>query len=188
MRSLAPLLEGEVPAETHALILYDTTGPWGWLGEAYATMTANLASHFGAWTAKPVTTYTAGEVEQYTATIYIGSTYDEPLPPEFLDDVYATSRPVIWMSSNIWQLSNRFPEFRDTYGWIWNVFDTSPVAEVVYKGTGLSRYAANASGIMTYSVIDPDVQVLAEACGKDATTVSLGTAFPAIGPEPHLPW
>ena len=63
-----------------ALVLYDTTGPYGWLGELYATATVNLASHFGSWTAKPVASYAAGDMSAYTATIYIGSTYDEPLP------------------------------------------------------------------------------------------------------------
>ena len=38
---------------TDTLVLYDTTGNWGWLGELYGIMAANLASHFGAWTALP---------------------------------------------------------------------------------------------------------------------------------------
>jgi hypothetical protein len=38
---------------TSTLVLYDTTGPFGWLGELYAIMTLNLASHFGSWTAMP---------------------------------------------------------------------------------------------------------------------------------------
>src|SRR5581483_3422365 len=41
------------------LVLYDTTGPWGWLGELYATMTANLVGHFGSYEAKPVSAYQA---------------------------------------------------------------------------------------------------------------------------------
>ena len=35
------------------LVLYDTSGEWGYLGELYAIQVANLASHFGPWTAKP---------------------------------------------------------------------------------------------------------------------------------------
>ena len=39
------------PAEARksrrTLVLYDRTGQWGWLGELYATMTANLVGHFG---------------------------------------------------------------------------------------------------------------------------------------------
>src|SRR6266700_755747 len=86
------------------LVLYDTSGEWGWLGEMYATMVANLVSHFGSWTAKPVASYTAGEINNFTATVYIGSTYDEPLPAVFLSDVLATTKPVIWIYDNIWQL------------------------------------------------------------------------------------
>ena len=63
---------------TSTLVLYDTTGQWGWLGELYAIMSANLASHFGSWTAMPVASYQTGQLKQYTAAIYIGSTYDEP--------------------------------------------------------------------------------------------------------------
>jgi hypothetical protein len=76
---------------TSTLVLYDTTGQWGWLGELYAIMPANLASHFGSWTAMPVASYKTGHLKQYTAAIYVGSTYDEPLPTAFLDDVYATT-------------------------------------------------------------------------------------------------
>ena len=67
-------------ADTGTLILYDTSGQWGWLGEQYALAGANLASHFGRWSAKPVTEYTSGEMRAYKAVIYIGSTYNEPTP------------------------------------------------------------------------------------------------------------
>src|SRR4029077_17584735 len=93
------------------LVLYDTTGQWGWLGELYAIMTANLASHFGTWTAMPAVSYTAGSINQYSATIYIGSTYGEPLPTALLDDVLTTTKPVIWIYDNIWQLTERSSNF-----------------------------------------------------------------------------
>lgn len=72
----ATAAQAAAAASASTLVLYDTTGNWGWLGEMYATMTANLASQFGTWTAKPVSAYTPGEVNQHTATIYVGSTYD----------------------------------------------------------------------------------------------------------------
>ena len=57
-----------VPAEaspaTRTLILYDVSGKWGWLGSLHATLTANLAGHFGRWTAKPAVAYDRGEVER----------------------------------------------------------------------------------------------------------------------------
>jgi uncharacterized protein YdaL len=162
---------------TSTLVLYDTTGQWGWLGELYAIMSANLASHFGSWTATPVVSYTTGMMKQYTATIYIGSTYGEPVPNAFLDDVYATTTPVIWAYDNIWQLTARYPNFFSVYGWIWSGFDNSSVAEVDYPlppstrtTQKLSRYAANAGGIMNYFPVAPTVTVLANCVRSDAST------------------
>jgi uncharacterized protein YdaL len=159
------------------LVLYDTTGQWGWLGELYAIMSANLASHFGSWTAMPVVSYTSGTLKEYTAGIYIGSTYGEPIPNAFLDDVYGTTIPVIWAYDNIWQLTARYPGFSSVYGWNWWEFDFSSVAEVNYPlppstrpTQQLKRYAANAAGIMNYASISSNVTVLANCVRSDSST------------------
>lgn len=157
------------------LILYDKTGAYGWLGELYAQYVANLVSHFGSWKAQPVGDYQAGQIGQYTATVYIGSTYDESLPSTFLDEVYNATRPVVWIYDNIWSLTNRFAStFSAKYGWMWSQFDTSQVSRVAYKGTTLSRDGANnGGGIMGYSTLDPaKVKVVAEAIRND------GSRFP----------
>ena len=154
-----------------ALILYDTTSEWGWLGELYGMMAANLASHFGPWTAQAVTSYTSSQINAYTATIYIGSTYDEPLPPAFLDDVLSTTRPVIWIYDNIWQLTARASNFLNAYGWMWSGFDLSTVAEVDYKEQKLVRYSANNAGIMNYFLpLAAGVTTLANAVRSDGAT------------------
>jgi len=159
------------------LVLYDTTGQWSWLGELYGIMTANLASHFGSWTAMPVASYQTGQLKQYTAAIYIGSTYDEPLPTAFLDDVFGTTTPVIWIYNNIWQLTTRYPNFFSTYGWIWSGFDNSTVSEVDYPlppssrtTQKLTRYALNGGGIMNYFPLSPVVTVLANCIRSDGST------------------
>src|SRR5205085_12655466 len=122
------------------LVLYDSSGAYGWLGELYATAVGNLASHFGTWKAEPVASYQPGQIGQYTATVYIGSTYDEPLPTSFLDDVYNATRPVYWIYDNIWQLTSRYAStFQSKYGWMWSQFDLSPVSHVTYKGATLTR-------------------------------------------------
>jgi uncharacterized protein YdaL len=158
-------------APTGPLVLYDTSGPYGWLGELYATEVVNLAGHFGTAVAHPVSTYKAGEATPYPAVIYIGSTYDEPLPTAFLDDVVSSSKPVVWMYDNIWQLTARDASFASDYGWMWSGFDTSSVTSVVYKGTALTRSADNQAGIMNYSSVDSTrVNVLATAQRADGTT------------------
>jgi uncharacterized protein YdaL len=152
------------------LILYDTTGAYGWLGEVYATQTANLSSHFGAWTAAPVASYQPGNLAAYTAVIYLGSTYDEPLPAAFLADVSATTKPVTWVYDNIWQLTAN-PAFATAHGFSSGLFDFSNVAEVDYKGQSLTRDTTDQSGIMNLSIGNPaQVTTLATAVRPDGST------------------
>ncbi|MCO8269022.1 polysaccharide deacetylase family protein [Actinoplanes sp. TRM 88003] len=152
------------------LVLYDTTGAYGWMGEVYATQTANLSSHFGSWTAAPVGSYKAGDLNAYTAVIYVGSTYDEPLPAAFLTDVTATAKPVTWLYDNIWQLTAS-GNFAAEHGFTSGTFDLADVAEVSYKGQTLTRDTVNKSGIMNLSISDPaKVTTLATAKRPDGTT------------------
>jgi len=158
------------PTGASTLVLYDTTDQWGWLGELYGMMMANLASHFGTWTVMPVVSYTQGLLNQYSAVIYVGSTYGEPLPAAFLNDVVSTNVPVIWIYDNIWELTASYPSFSSVYGWMWSGFDFSTVGEVDYKSQKLKRYAANAAGIMNYATIGTGVTVLANAVRSDGST------------------
>nr|BFE63895.1 hypothetical protein GCM10020063_084210 [Dactylosporangium thailandense] len=141
-------------ASGKTLVLYDTTGPYGFLGEQYAIATAQLASHFGDWTAQPVVDYSAGELDAYQAVIYMGSTYDEPIPAAFLDDVTATSKPVIWVYDNIWQLTARDPNFAANRGFTWTQFDVSAVSKVNYEGRTFTRDPQNLAGIMGTTIYD----------------------------------
>ena len=132
------------PAESspsvRTLVLYDTGARWGWLGEVYATQTTNLVSHFGRWEAKPARRYRSGDIDRYSALIYLGSTYDEPLPAALLDDVLRT-RPVIWVNDNILQLTDgQAISPRGTAGSTVR-WDRSRIAEVRYKGTSLTRWS-----------------------------------------------
>jgi hypothetical protein len=138
------------------LVLYDTTNTWGWLGELYAIGGGNLATHFGKVTAEPVVDYVSGQVNSYTATIYIGSTYNEPIPQTFLNDVLSTTKPVMWVGDNIWQLTGTSGSAADTafeaaYGWdpATSYFDTADtIASVGYKSQTFTRNTANTGGIL----------------------------------------
>ena len=154
------------------LILYDSTGPTGWLGELYAIACVSLAGHFGATASKPVVNYVAGDIARYQALIYVGSTYDEPLPVAFLDDVLNATVPVIWMYDNIWQLANRSATFVTQYGYNPWAFDLASISTVTYKGTALTRNAINGAGIMQFSPFDATkVTTLATATRSDGTTL-----------------
>ena len=169
---LAAAAQSLAAAAPSTLVLYDTTGPWGWLGELYAQQTAHLVSRFGTWTAVPVGAYVAGQMNAYTAVVYIGSTYDEPLPAAFLADVRATALPVVWMYDNLWQLTAEMPDFAATYGWTWTGFDVSPIPTVRYKDTALDRDLLNGAGLMGLAVSDPaKARILATAQRSDGTTL-----------------
>lgn len=181
------------PANT--LVLYDTTGPFGWLGELYAIGAGNLATHFGKVTAEPVADYVPGQLAGYTAAIYLGSTYNEPVPLAFLNDVLTGVRPVIWAGDNVWQLSGApgsaaASAFAASYGWdpSTSYFDTSdPISTVSYQGQSFTRSLGNAAGILApHLTANPaslasTPAVLAEAncpgsCAPIAQTT--GSSFP----------
>jgi uncharacterized protein YdaL len=173
----AALTPSPQAAANGALVLYDSTNTYGWLGELYGQQSANLVSHFGNYKAMPVVRYTAGLMAQYSAVVYVGSTYDEPLPAAFLADVLATTQPVLWMGSNIWQLTNASPTFAATYGWNWTGYDFAAVNAVTYKGQTLDRDGVNnQSGIMGVAVTDPaKATVLAQSVRADGTTFPWAT-------------
>ncbi len=157
-----------------ALVLYDKTGPYGWLGELYGIAAVTLASHFGPVTSKPVASYAVGDLVKYKAVIYVGSTYNEPLPVGFLDDVLKSTATtqVIWMYDNIWQLANRSTSFVTTYGYNPYLFDTATATTVTYKGVALTRDALNGGGLMTFSNLDPSkVTTLATAQKSTGATL-----------------
>jgi uncharacterized protein YdaL len=160
------------PTGPKVLVLYDSTQEWAHVGELHAQMAANLVGHFGTATAKPVVNYVQGEMKAYDAVIYNGSTWDEPIPTAFLDDVIAETRPVIWVNRNIWQLASRVG-FTEKYGWHWARFDEDDVQQVLYKGETLRRDANNPRGIMDYTILqESKIKVIAEAVRPD------GSKFP----------
>jgi uncharacterized protein YdaL len=101
----------------------------------------------------------------YEAVIYIGSTYDEPIPNSFLDDTLADKGKVVWLGWNIWQLSNRAggDAFKAKYGWLNGFFNNDDIPTVSYKGRSFTRNVESRS-VMDYSYLDTNTaNVLAEA-------------------------
>jgi uncharacterized protein YdaL len=172
------------------LVLYDTSGDYGWLGELYAIAGGNLAGHFGRVTALPVSQYTAGLIENHTAVLYAGSTYGEALPAALINDVTTSSKPVVWAGFNAWQLAGADgtaanAAFEARYGWdpSTSYITDDAVATVTYKSRTLTRSGHNASGIVAPHVVDATkVTVLAQAnCPTTCSTLAQAggaTSFP----------
>src|SRR5262249_2115534 len=150
---------------------------------------ANLSSHFGDWTAQPAVNYAAGELASYSAVVYIGSTYDEPLPLAFLDDVAATTKPVVWMYDNIWQLTAPDTTFTADHGFTWTGFDFSSVSTVDYQSKAFTRDPENGAGIMGTSITDPaKATSIGDAVRADGSTMPWGVKsgnFTYVGEIPY---
>ncbi|CAM2937081.1 DUF2334 domain-containing protein [Actinomyces slackii] len=156
------------PATT--LVLFDTTGPTPTLGEYYALAMGTLASHSGRVTAMPVKDYQPGLAGRFTNVIYTGSTYDEPLPRGFIDDVLTGDVPVLWSGFNIWQLTRTEADraaFIQRYGWdaATSYIDSADhVTQITYNGASLKRNELNTSGIIAPHITNPEaVTVLGQA-------------------------
>ena len=155
------------------LVLYDSTGEYGWLGELYATGSGNLATHFGRVTAEPVVDYRSGQLAGYSATVYLGSTYDEPLPQAFLTDALNDTAPLVWAGANIWQLSgtgSAETTFAATYGWdpSTSYYDSvDSFASVGYNARTLTRNTA--SGPLLVPHVTGTVSVLGSSPCTDST-------------------
>jgi uncharacterized protein YdaL len=156
------------------LIVYDAPSPdqYEKLGFAYAIMLRNLIGHFNsAVDLVPIQNYSAGKIESYQATFYLGSYYNNPIPTAFLNDVNATQKTVVWFKYNLWQFAwNTAYNFNTRYGFSFvglqglnappsssnptpGFFDT-----VSYKGQSMVKYYAYDAASNTVNA-DPDVGV-----------------------------
>jgi len=176
-----------------ALVLYDTAGQWGFLGQLYAIAVANLCGHFGPVTTEPVGSYTSGQINNYTATFYIGSTYYEQgsdgIPATFYTDAAASTHPLVWMGYNIWNMADSIgtTAFDKKYGWDpTNSYFTNAsgsvgdVTQVTYKSEALTRTIPNGDdgGVLRPDILGgsyPAVTTLATAVD---TSTSPSTDFP----------
>lgn len=155
------------------LVLYDTSGEWSTVGRSDAILSANLLGHFGPVTSRPMQEYTAGMMAGFAGVVYEGSTFDEPLPAAFLDDVAAGGTPTVWAGLNIWQLADRLTA--GGYGFNTANVDPREFVKVEYSGEELDRQPTGASnGVVPITVTDPTV------------ATSVGTIVAEDGSR--LPW
>lgn len=161
---------------SHALVLYDTQGERPESYEMDGLAAANLATHFGLVTMEPVADYQGGTMEDYDAVIYLGSSWAEELPQDFIDDVLDGQTEVLWAGANADELTGGYSgehaeEFIDSYHW--DPSETTAnarddVTKVLYKETELDRDESIDGHYLHVPAIveESEVEVLAWAlCG-----------------------
>ncbi|NLA54951.1 MAG: DUF2334 domain-containing protein [Corynebacterium humireducens] len=176
------------PGGRRTLVLYDT-------GSAGADInglgTANLATHFGEVTMQHAIEYRPGQMHEYDAAIYVGTKFEEILPPSLLADITDGRTKVLWAGTNIhqmgdWEESPESLAFAERYGWMPAASQVNEVDEVTtirYKDQDLNR-SPDSGFIYVPAITDPaKVEVLGTAlCGTTATPQACagapGTEFP----------
>jgi uncharacterized protein YdaL len=161
-----------------ALVLYDapTGTPYDKIGFSYAIMLKNLLGHFdGQVDLLPVQSYTAGKLATYSATFYLGASYDNSgVPAALLSDVMANAnapapKTVVWFKYNLWKLAwADTTTFAATFGFSFDGvsgLNAPPSAQnqtpgfydtVTYKSMNMVKYYAYDSASNS-AATDPDV-------------------------------
>lgn len=139
-----------------------TTGPLIVLSDdqamtrMYGTLAANLASHFGRPSVIRADAYQPGLARRYRGIVFVGANQtDKPLPVDFLYDVIASGRPVLWLGEDIDQLAKYVVGFQGQYGWTPGPDVQAKVKQVWYRGTPLSRAPSDTDPLRDISAVDP---------------------------------
>lgn len=176
--STVPSAQAATPI--NVLVLYDAppNTPYTNLGFAYAIMLRNLLGHWNTnVNLMPVQNYTAGMAQANQVTFYMGSYYNNPIPPAFLHDVMTTTTSVVWFKYNLWELAwdttdyanptftQKFGvQFNQLYGFNGNVYPSSSNPNpgfydtVTYKGMSMVKYYAFNATTGAVSA-DPDIGI-----------------------------
>ncbi len=134
----------EPDAAASVLILYDTAGEYGWIGQIHARMLANLLGHFPVtYKAQPIEGYRRGMLKRFDAAFYIGSTYDNPVPTDFIRDVMTGDTPLCWFKYNIWRLAWTQAGFSSKFGFTFNWLDWTGYDTIHYRGETYAKYQAD---------------------------------------------
>ena len=153
-------------------IFYDTTtdANFKYLGRTYALMLSNLLGHFPEHQQiiGPVEMYRKGDLEACKATFYFGTNFDKKLPLDFIDDYKTTTKSVIWIGYNFWQLGKTF---EDTFGYSVNNGD--------YQFTTLSTTQKSADGKPGFfrDILYKGETFTKFSTWKDASQTTLVTSF-----------
>jgi len=130
-----------------AIVFYDSTSSFGWAGDLYAQMLADVLTHFDHTTVtEAVESYKAGDMKKYNSAYYLGFIYNNALPQAFLTDVLQDTKPFCWCGFNLWELAwvnGQYqvdnPAFVNKTGIRFMGLDETGYAQVAYNGTNLNK-------------------------------------------------
>jgi uncharacterized protein YdaL len=157
------------------LILYDSSGQYGWIGAIHARQLASLLGHFDLrWQILPVEQYHKLDLNHFRATFYFGNVWQNAVPDEFLQDVMTTNRPVCWFKYNLWKIAGNYPVYKGAFearfGFRFQWMDSNGYPEIRYKGQSFNKYQADPE-LGRVDILSPSIAtVYAVAYSADGLT------------------
>ena len=134
-----------------ALVLFDSTTSFGWAGDLYGQMLADLLTHVDhSITLEPVESYKAGDMKKFSSAYYLGFIYNNALPAAFLTDVQNDTKPFCWCGFNLWELAWTNgayqvdnPAFVNKTGFRFMGLDSTGYSQVTYQAATLTKNQQN---------------------------------------------
>ena len=181
---------GDGPSST--LVLYAGAGSLRARAELNGLAAANLATHFGQVEISTLGDYGAGQLSEFDALIYVGTSTQEEIPDALARDIRGSDTQVLWAGGDVAELaggsgSEDAAAFVEKYGWdpsrsFQNKADK--VETIRYHDVDFVRDARITGSLILPEIVDADrVEVLAEAiCGSSDRATrcqgAAGTKFP----------
>lgn len=149
-------------------VFYDSSpDPTYKFGRTHGLMLLNLLGHFPEYQRiiGPIEMYKKGNLDRCHASFYIGAVYNNTLPADFLADYKTTTRQIVWMGYNFWQLG---AEFEATFGYKDYIFTTldytnrtsdakpSFFRDILYKGEVFPKFSTWSSTPPPVTSVPPE--------------------------------
>ncbi len=120
------------------VVIYHDSTNYDSNARIFAVKLRNLIGHFKAdVTIKDISDYSAGDMDSYDTTFYLGTAFDVDLPAAFYSDVANSTNSVVWFNYNIWKLLNSTND-TDWIGIEYN-YEKKHFDRVLYKDEELFR-------------------------------------------------
>ncbi len=102
-------LQGADETAKKVLIVVEGSGDIHGVPMASGRQLANLLGHFHTrYVIEPAAKYTSHELNKYDFIFYLGDTFKNPVPYAFLQDVYHTTKTVVWFNTGFIEFSRAF--------------------------------------------------------------------------------
>jgi Uncharacterized protein conserved in bacteria (DUF2334). len=102
------LMAADAP-EKKVLVLVEGDYSLKSIATAEGRQVAQLLGHFNtAVTVQSVNTYKLRDINKYDIVFYVGTSVENQVPAAFENDVYTTTKPVVWINSGFVDFSRKF--------------------------------------------------------------------------------